>query len=664
MATASATPAAFVELTPRTLHLAISSGGRIVALRAFPSDAKAAIAACVAEHQLGGSVRASLLANTPFIQLADGSDLAGERTPAALLAHAGAAPHGFDGTPCAVAVDAGTGTLPDATGTAPWLLAATDTKAIAAATRLLIELGLTPTSITLAAPAHVGAVAESLAPGETALVVLPGETGSHVIRVTAEGVQAVVTAPIGFSDIISAVQLGLGLKFKAAAAKLFYNEDYDFSEVAPKVAELLVNALRPALEGAPASYLHIAGLLPAQAWLIDRVAGALNLAAWTPPVSGGVAVQAANAGVVKLSAAGAGDAPWVQSPLEDAPSPEAPAATAPAEPPPEPVPEPVVVAPVAPRAAVAAAKPIAKPAPPAAAKPPKPPVAKVTTTPAATPEPKSKAILIIAGSSIGALVAGIGLSVFFSGRSDPPDPQEPAPIAATPGSMPRSAAVAAPTPAPLSQPLVPDDQLPAETRKFRNARYHVEVTDKGFIQAHASSSDEVLVESAAGISLQGSYVGTDGRRKWFNSGGVDDAHYQATVNKSVVNGLTVFDVKVTHPRFELSQSFTCQLDSIKVSARFTPINLRDPRGAITAVHSVRVSPMALNPSMRMQPSDDSFVFSTKPGLLRTSFDATIWARDGAGGRRTVVAAENSVAFHFTETPANASQELVYELRIP
>src|SRR5690606_26722401 len=150
---------------------------------------------------------------------------------------------------------------------------------------------------------------------------------------------------------------------------------------------------------------------------------------------------------------------------------------------------------------------------------------------------------------------------------------------------------------------------------FGNDRYRLEVTEKGFIQALATPRDEVLVESAAGISLQGSYVGTDGRRKWFNVGGVDDAGYQATVKKSVRDGATVFDVKVTHPRFELEQTFRCLPDAVKVSAKFTPINLRDPRGVIAAVHSVRLSPVALIPSLRMRASADVFAYAMKAGTL-------------------------------------------------
>jgi hypothetical protein len=208
------------------------------------------------------------------------------------------------------------------------------------------------------------------------------------------------------------------------------------------------------------------------------------------------------------------------------------------------------------------------------------------------------------------------------------------------------------------------DLFSADARRFANDRYRFEVTEKGFIQALATAREEVLVESAAGISLQGSYVGTDGRRKWFNVGGVDDAGYQANVSKAVRNGVTVFDVKVTHPRFELTQTFECLPESIKVGVRFTPINLRDPRGVIAAVHAVRLSPVALNPALRMRASADAFSYAMKAGTLRVGFDASLWARDGADGRQTIVAGENGVAFHFTDSTEAGRNILAYEITIP
>jgi hypothetical protein len=174
----------------------------------------------------------------------------------------------------------------------------------------------------------------------------------------------------------------------------------------------------------------------------------------------------------------------------------------------------------------------------------------------------------------------------------------------------------------------------------------------------------VLVESAAGISLQGSYIGTDGRRKWFNVGGVDDIEYEATVSKAVRQDVTIFDIKITHPRFQLEQSFHCLADTVKVTSKFTPIDLRDPRGVVAAVHSVRLSPAALNSSSRMRATGDSFAYAMKAGTLRVGFDGEVWSRDGADGKQTIIAGENGVAFHFTETAKAPRNQLNYEIVMP
>src|SRR5690606_4256940 len=110
----------------------------------------------------------------------------------------------------------------------PWVLAAVDAGSITAARETLTGLGLAPSDLTIAAPAILGAVATSLSAGETALVVLPGEDDAQLAWVGSGGVQSVAAAPVGFADIYEAVQRGLGLKFKAAAGKLFFNETYDF----------------------------------------------------------------------------------------------------------------------------------------------------------------------------------------------------------------------------------------------------------------------------------------------------------------------------------------------------------------------------------------------------------------------------------------------------
>ncbi|MBC8009451.1 MAG: hypothetical protein H7067_05075 [Burkholderiales bacterium] len=673
MANPSALNLAFAELTPHSIQVAVLSGRKIIAARAFALDAKADIAAFVTEQQISGAVRASLIGPRNFLHRSADAESGAVRQPAALQAHASKLPHGFDSAPVGVAVDAASGTAPDAARATPWLLAAVDAKAFAIARETLTTLGLEPTDLTLAVPSHIGAVASSLAAGETALVLFPGEDDAQLAWVTSDGVQAVAAAPVGFADIYEAVQRGLGLKFKAAAGKLFYNETYDFADVAPKVAEPLAAALKISLTAHPATHLHFAGLTPSQAWLSEAVAKALGLHGWATTAAalgarlgldaGSTALTATSAGLVQLAGAASAQAAWVPTTLDNlaarprtaSPFPPKPAAAS---------------ANSAPGSSVA--KPQASPA-----------VVAVSVSEGAgqsMPSPARKSnkgpILIAAGVGLVAVVVGVASHFRSPGTGPTPVPpaattpaeNKPAPAPDKPVTP---APVVPPKPAPAPVVVAPPvatvpsvDLSAAEARKFANDRYRFEVTEKGFIQALSTSRDEVLVESAAGISLQGSYVGTDGRRKWFNVGGVDDLGYQATVKKSVRDGVTVFDVKVTHPRFELEQTFVCQPNSVKVSAKFTPINLRDPRGVIAAVHSVRLSPVALNPSLRMRATADAFTYAMKSGMLGVSFENAVWARDGADGRQTIIAGENGVAFHFTETTEAARNSLNYEISVP
>jgi hypothetical protein len=683
----------------------------VTALRAFPAEAKADIAAFVAEHGLAGTVRATILGASSYLHRSGDAEAGAVRQPNALQAHLAKLPHGFLGAPVGVVCDAKTGAALDPVRAAPWLLAAVDADLIASAKDRLGALGLAPADVTLAAPVHLGVVAASLAEGEIALVVIPAETQASLVWVGSDGVHAVASAEVGYAKIFEAVQHGLGLKFRAAAAKLFYNENYDFADAAAKIAAEYAEAIKPELSGKPAALVHIAGLTPGQSWLADGLATALGLKPWKSGggallsrlglEAGAVSLPTSASGLLAIAATGPGEAPWVQPTLE------ALAARPAGRPLVESV-DAVEPAPAPAKAGAPGAKPGARPVAPAPATKSAP---KLVARPTPPPQPLlsvavedtqslesaeqsprrgKKGPVFVAGILV-AVAAVAGLAMTMRGQKNRPavasqqsgastapagsTTQTPpaAPPETAPARVPTTAPAIAPVPVPVPIVVTPAnaaanvspaaDRFAADPRRFGNDRYRLEITDKGFVQGLATSRDEVLVEAAAGVSLQGSYVGTDGRRKWFNVGGVDDAGYQATVRKSVRDGTVVFDVKVTHPRFEIEQSFRCLPDKVKVSANFKPINLRDPRGAIAAVHSVRLSPVALNPSLRMRPGSDSFAYSMKAGSLNVVFDNSTWARDGADGKQTIIAGENGVAFHFTENPAG-STALVYEIAMP
>ncbi len=696
----SSTPStfAFAEIAPHSIQLAVISGRRLIGLRSFALDAKAEIAAFVAEHGITGTLRASFFSSKAGLHLSSAQEASSIRTNAALLAFARKAYPALE-NPAVVAVDASTGLAPNSSKPASWVMAAADGACITEARQLLTELGLAPSEFTLASPTHLGAVSASLSSNQIALVVMPGENEAALAWVGSQGVREVATAQMGFSAIYEAVQHGLGLKFKAAAGKLLYNENYDFSEAAPKISASLAEVLRPSLNGKNAAgLLHITGLTGSQPWLVESLAKALGLGVWAPPAekllagleAGDAKITTSSAGILRMVAQGSGDAPWLQSTLDVMIARAANPVVAPAP----------AVKPAAPAAARSVqagggkTNQQAKSTPPASAAAPAPirSVAVTEQTPVAPVGKKSNKGPILIASAVGVVAAVVGLAMHF--RSPAPRPEakaEPAPTeqsapadntpatGSTPASAPTPPVISSvPAPAPLTIPstgaTTPSagsssvaqlrDIFAGDSRRYGNERYRFEVTPKGFIQALATVREEVLVESAAGISLQGSYVGTDGRRKWFNVGGVDDAGYQANVTKAVRDGLTVFDVKVTHPRFELTQTFECHAEAIKVSVKFTPINLRDPRGVIAAVHSVRLSPVALNPSLRMRAAADSFAYAMKTGTLRIAFDNTAWARDSSDARQTIVAGENGVAFHFTDSNEVVRNELTYEISVP
>jgi len=709
MATTPTPTLVFAELAPHALHIAIISGRKIVACQAFKPESKAEIAAFGVEHKIAGIVRASILGERIFLHLSSSNEATSIRTPVALKAHVDQLAHGFTAPPSAEVFDAATGLVPDANKNSPWLLALYDNSAFGVLSDSLGELGLAPAGTTLAAPAHLGAVAASLAAGEIAAVFIPGTDEAWLGLVTNAGVQSVVSVPLGFTQIFESVQKGLGLKFRAAAGKLFFNDTYDFGDASAKISEMLTPVLKPMLDGKGATFFHVVGLASGQIWFAHSLASALGLAplkATGASVAERVGLDAAGAdiplgaaGLLYLMAAGSASAAWIQPTLDNlviearkkpeaiapviAPNTStvpamgkaAAAASGPAAPvaPAKSVAKPAAPAPAAAIKPASAPKPAPKPAVKLVPKPMPVPVLEVAvsqTPPTASAQParkSSKAPLFMA-VGVGLVASVVGLGLYFRSPNSPraadPTPSAvatptPAPApAATPAPLPTPAFVATPTPVP---PAASTDLVSAESNKFANNVYKFSISPKGFIKSLSTARDEVLIDSAGGISLQGSYAGSDGRKKWFNIGGVDDVSYVSTVNKTVRDGATVFDVLIRHPRFNLDQSFACLPNSIKVTAKFTPINLRDPRGAVVGVNSLRLDPASVNPSLRMRSMDNQFIYSMRSSILTIAYDAASWSRDGVGGLQSIVAGENGLSFHFTSSSEPSNNLLNYEI---
>ena len=398
------TPRLLVELAAHSLQLAlVDAGGRLAGFRKCALSADA-VAAALAELSPGVPVKrveALLVPHAGFVLRANPEEAKSVRTVKNLLARAESAAVELPAPLNVIAFDSATGRRVDTVGAAPWVLAAVSSEAVDAAKAQLGELGLAVSHLSLALPVRIGATVAALQdmPESTRVLVWQvGETDAQLVCVSAGGCEAAGTAAVGFTQIYEAVQAGLGLKFRAAASKLFFNDGYDFSETAGPIAERLAALLRPAIAslGCAPTALYVAGLPAGQAWLAKAVTAALELAPLTPDMAAfcaqrGITGPAVNAelpssalGLVFSASNGdEGEQAWQPGWLDaNAPVPvaaPAPVAPAPAPAAAAPAPAPEVKAPVAP-------KPIVAPKPPAPV-----PVPVTSSGAAATPAPVAPA---------------------------------------------------------------------------------------------------------------------------------------------------------------------------------------------------------------------------------------------------------------------------------
>jgi TonB family protein len=398
---------------------------------------------------------------------------------------------------------------------APWVLAAAAKESYAQALASLEELKLVPTRISPATLSAIGGLASALklkGDGSTALLFEFGEFCTHLLLVSGDGVEAVRLTAVTMDQVAEAVQVELGLKFKGSAAKLFFNESYDFSETGAKIAARIAQELTAdvgALGHTPAAFA-CTGLPAKQAWFAGHLAGALNLApfapdlkswctqthltfsdsaiessltpAWlgflhfigsyqvaspekslwqpdwtrtTPPPAAAAAVisppKPAAASVIappKPAGAVPPAAPAKPAPPLFTPTPPKPAGTVPPAAPPKPAPPLFTPTPPKPAGAVPPAAP-AKPAPPLfTPTPPKP------ATPAATPLPVKPA-----APSLAKPAAPPAKPI----AAPPPRPiaaPPPRPIAAPPPKPAAAPTPSKPAPAPAPKPVAPTSPKP------------------------------------------------------------------------------------------------------------------------------------------------------------------------------------------------------------
>ncbi len=712
---ASTNTHSIIELSAQSLQVAHFANGALQSHHEHVLDAKAEIAAVL------GAVKTATVIAAPadsFVQRSTAEQAGSIRTTDQLLAHAKSLAPGATGVH-AVACDTAAGKPVAAGDKSPWLIAGASNAELDKAAAQLKALGLaaTPGVVTLSFPVQIGAAVNALqdAPETTRLLVLHlGEVHSHLALVAASGIEQVATVPAGFVQVFEAVQAELGLKFRAAASKLFFNEAYEFGDAAGRIAGRVADAFKPAVNalGGEATALHVVGLPASQAWFAQTLAEKLSLPLWKPDVarvSAQIGLQAAAAaatlppsalGLLYLaSRGGSSGALWLPTALGTAPAPApTPVATAPAAAAPAPAARSVAPAPApaakpapAPKPAPAGAP---RPAPaPAPAPKPKPvppaPVAKrpvsvsrpaAPSAPAATPSAGSGAATGGGGSGnmvkiiIGAVVAIaiVAVAAIFMMKGDDADTAGTATPAGSTGQTATSSQPERP-----AQPSAEDaarlareretlmEDVTKNPRSCRNDRYGFEVSDKGIITKLTSRDRTVVIDQAGGVNLQGSYVGSDGKRTWFYAGGIENSRYTATVEKSLdASNNVVFNVNTSHPRFTMTQTYTCLPGSVDVAVKFTPVDLKDPRGDIAGVYAVWLNGGALSTDQKMRSSADSFTYTTSAGPVVLQYGNEHWSRTGGDDKQTVTAGENFASFYFTNTTDAARSSLAYSIQMP
>ena len=709
-------PRLIVELAPHSLQfVVIAADNRVLLHRDGAADA-AAVTAVLAEAGLSAppaQVIALLVPQAGFVLRATADEATSIRTVKSLLARAESAGASLSAPLSVIAVDAVNGQRVDTVGNAPWVLAGVSSAQIDEAGKRLEVLGLKATDVRLALPVGVGSVVTALQDMPESTRVLLWQTGStdaQLACVSATGCEAASTIAAGFDQIFEAVQGGLGLKFRAAASKLFFNAAYDFSDTGGAIAERLAALLRPAIAamGCKPTALHVTGLPAGQAWLAKAVAAALEIEVFAPKTDSfcaqcglkgeapagalGLLFQAASGSAWRqswLDASAPAPAPVVAAPAP-APAPVKVAAPAPAKivaPAPAPVPAPVAAgaapaaAPVAPKpkmvppapAPVAAAPapvpvaPVAKPkvAPAPVAKPVQKPVEvapviieEVSAQPAAVIEPESespapakKKPTALIGAVVAAVVVLGGAAAFFATKGGDSEP------------------VVASAPAPsveeirmreMEQARMLADELKTP-RSFRNERYSFEVSDRGFLRKLIGTGNKTLIDEFGWVELQGTITGTSTP---FYAGTMGDTDYRSSVNKTVRDGKVVFEIKGVHPRFTMDTLVTCLPDKLQVETLFKPLNMQDSRGPIAGTYMVKMTRQSLSLGQRAVIEPGKIGYSTQTGPVGLKFNTDVWGQAGEAGKQTFMVGSNLVFFYFAGDASPSGTKLTAELTLP
>jgi TonB family protein len=420
----------FLELNEYFLLAARTSslGGPplIEDLREAPLDSKAAVGQLlntVFPEAKKGAVRAvcALRPRHRFFHLAVDSETRQYSTPTALRAFVSHSPEATNGASEMVALQTSSGAPLNCNGKVEgrWIFEGSPHDSLASMQATVLGWKLLPYRVEAATLALLGAIhAEQQVNKASGPLLLweIGETTSDLFLISARGLMAAKRLAFGFDQVAESVQVEIKLKSKESAAKMFFNEFYDFSEIGAKITARISTALLPEITSfVPADFrasvtLLCTGLPSKQAWFNEHLARSLGLAAWQPDIVGWcgraglnfigntlqVSLSPVWLGLLGVMSAFQADKPeadvawhpvWNCNGQAPAASDKPAVTAAPPKPEPAPVPAaaPVAVKPQTPPTALPTGKPViaaARPPPPPPSAPATTPLVAVTTAPA------------------------------------------------------------------------------------------------------------------------------------------------------------------------------------------------------------------------------------------------------------------------------------------
>jgi TonB family protein len=283
------------ELTHRTLHAlravngTIEAGGECVVEN--KQSVAALIAAVVPAERPDAFQVASIWPDDTDWHLSTETEAFLDRSGDSLLTVAAGSRGGLRDPFAYAACNADNGRPVSSEGNGKWVLASSARDSLDDVAESLAGHRVDWGRASPAALARVGAIADTLrgfGKGSVALWDLGAER-SHLLLVNANGIEGVAPCAVGMATVFEAVQSALKLKFRGAGARLFCNDNYDFTEAGPKVCAIVGPAFKqafgllPRAESVPV--LACIGLTGKQSWFLRELAGLVGSSVWAPDLA-------------------------------------------------------------------------------------------------------------------------------------------------------------------------------------------------------------------------------------------------------------------------------------------------------------------------------------------------------------------------------------------